>query len=310
MVAKRKRWVCQERSLSNRNDRGFLSRGIAKTVAPATREVHRGRVARYLRYLKGTGKVYGLESWVDFLSAIFVQGAAGETVYQYRCALLFVQREALQKGSDLFADDDSLKRACDGLRHVHRLEVASVRGAITLEMLGQLVTLDHEYGVAFKVLFFGVLRVSQLLQMRSGDYVWSDGGILTVRTDKRVRCGRRTSHVHKKLVPSPELRSILGPLQELVPHGGFLFGWVDLNRARDLIVSAAKTFKWPSHLVFDGVHCLRHGGAGELRKRHFSMCSALENPCGMSRSVVTMYSCPNAFRKDRRGVGRREAAGN
>lgn len=277
---RRQRWSGRTNTIAPRHDsKQFLSRGTILTVKPTTAKGYFDRIRKYLLFLVRTGMPYSMESFTEFLSAIFRQGAAGPTLNGYRSALIFFQRATLTQE---WGTDPQLARACKGFQYHHRQNNIQ-RGAITVGMLHELMSLDPIYALPFAVLFFGILRIGQLKGICSGDLsVTPPSASLWIRVDKRVKASSNLHQQgHWKDVINQELIDYLEPLQAKLPHGTPLFRWVSDDRLLELVDVAAKRFRWPTNVLFDGVHCLRHGGAtfiknkaGPIHLRSAGMCQA------------------------------------
>ena len=82
------------------------------------------------------------------------------------------------------------------------------------------------------------------------------------------------------------------------PHGEPVFPWFTSAAANDLIHRAAKHFAWPPKLLWDGVHCLRHGGAQRLKEFIVAMLAQLGPVAAMSKATAFRYTRLNALRVD------------
>jgi hypothetical protein len=166
---------------------------------------------------------------------------------------------------------------------------------VTREMLGQLCSLDDYYGLAFEVMFWGCLRLQELLEIRVGDYFW-DGttGVLSVRKDKRLRRGARvTQTFHKKRCSSIRLKEILQEAQLVLRHGERIFRRFKPVRARSLVQQAAGVFQWPEGVVYDGVHCVRHGAANEAESFAGVTQALMGEFTAMTQGTRRRYIRPN-----------------
>lgn len=285
------RWKVNIGSLRTVPGENFLQSGIGRSVTKHTKELYYGRVRQFVTYLKETKKPYALESYLEFLAAIYDQGAKGTTLWNHRSALVFVQR-MVGDPKHLWAEDRNLRLALEGYRYEHRLR-AVPRGTITVTMLKELCSLDEVYGVAFRVVFYGVLRKGQLEKLRSGDYKWDgDVGHLTLRQNKRVNARTCTKEEHTvvKTVYSSELKEVLIRLQALVEHGRPLFAWVEESVVASLMLEAAERFRWPKEVFYDGLHVLRHGGSFESRRRARATEAQEQDECMMSANTLKWYS--------------------
>jgi integrase len=281
-------------SLDRGVDKGFIRKGVDLSVRTTTRETYRFRTDAFWSYLQISDKRYCKQSFADFLSAIYRQGCAGSTLNGYRCALLHWQR---RKGEKTWARDEDLTIACNGYKFRH-LQTTPGRGAITQDMLEELASLDKRYAVVFRMLFYGILRIAELEGIRSGDFIEdNEGGQLLIRKDKRFTARSKiTQQEHFKPIIFEEGRFILRELQRQIPRGAPMFAWIERNRTLELVNKAASVFKWPLDLVFDGNHCLRHGGATFAAK--FTNEKAMEAAC-MSQTTFRHYSQENRQRRRR-----------
>jgi integrase len=166
-------------------------------------------------------------------------------------------------------------------------------------MLRQLVSIaDPEAACIFTVLFLGVLRISELELIRSGDFVVAEGesAQLLLRTNKKLTARGKTSEaVHWKPVVSDELKEVLRKRQASVSFGELLFPRVNRTRLDALVKAASEQFDWPSELIFDGVHCLRHGGA-QFYASHNLGQERQQELCVRGKVTHRHYTCPNVNR--------------
>ena len=281
----RGRWVPDWAQIADAGWEDFVADGIRKTVAPETQRKYRAAFSRLVDFLVRLWLPFTLEGLTRFLHACREQGARGTTLEGYRSAVLWVQRV---QGLDQFASDDRLQRAVDGYRHFDKCNGVP-RGAITMAMLQELLELFPNYREVFEVIFLCVLRVTQLVRMRIGDATRTPDGavVLTVRAEKRNKCGTPYTSVSRKEVVHPMAKELLGRLQARGVHGALMFPQFSPTAANEVIQRAAATFKWPSGLQFDGVHCLRHGGCQFVKHFIATLLAGMGGPCAMSSGTIT-----------------------
>ena len=289
------RWVPNWPALSDIGWGFFLSEGIQKTVATDTQKKYRSSFSRFVDFLVLMALPFNLEGLVRFLQACRQQGARGSTLEGYRSAVLWIQRI---HGMDTFAADDRLVRAVEGFRHFDKCNGVP-RGAVTHAMLKHLLAMFPQWEDVFWVIFLCVLRVTQLARMRVGDAVMTPDGavVLTVRAEKRNRCGTVYTSVSRKEVVHPQAKELLGRLQQNRAHGELLFPRFCSAEANAVIQQAAIVLAWPSGLQFDGVHCLRHGGCQFIKQFLASLMAGMGGACAMSAGTITgVYGRLNEIR--------------
>lgn len=291
----RKKFAFDSHLVSKEDGLQFLRKGASLMVREATKKVYNGRVDKYRSYLRRTGETESLLSFSGFLANLFRQGAAGTTLAGYRAAVLYAQKVEL---SEQWADDKRLINACKGFAYSYRLS-APQRGVINVTMLRQLQSLDLLYKIPFGLLFFGVLRVSELERMRVGDLVTSEEGTqLWVRKDKRVTALRSFQQEgHWKEIVSREFIEYVEALSNQAKHGSPLFAWVKRDKMLQLVELAAGVFSWPVDVIYDGVHCLRHGGANYLQTSLQATNSLVQKAAVMSEGTRKFYSRANRLRQ-------------
>ena len=284
-----------ENDVSSVGWKALLRNVFKKGVSKKTRKQYRGRLLRYVNFVADKGLVLGKESVLRFIAVLWRQGAAGGTIEGHRSAIVYAQRA---NGMEESAGDRDVLRITKAMVHITK-SVRTQRAAITLKQLDQLCSLDEKYAYAFKVGFFGILRLKQLKKVRCGDFEAGSEPTLLVRRDKRCRQGRRPrgDQKHRKEVLFGELGLILEPMQELFEAGTRMFDWVDENRARALVKRAARVFKWPRLKInYDGFHCCRHGGAREAKLRVLFAAERCANGAAMARGTFAGYSRANRVR--------------
>lgn len=244
-------------------------------IAASTLTQYGRRIGFVRRYFGDRDQT--IDAFLGMLFALRSQGAAGSTLTGYRCAWAHHQRRSRQP---TWAENEVVKRFCAAFE-LEDKRVRPQRGMVTREMLGQLCSLDQYYGLAFEVMFWGCLRLEELRRLCVGDYFW-DGttGVLSLRTDKRLRRNARiTQTFHKKRCPSHRLRDVLLEAQVALPFGTLVFKRFRPLVARALVKRASELFEWPGGVVYDGVHCIRHGAANEA-----------ESFSGMAQALVGEFS--------------------
>lgn len=289
------RWLPNWAQMNDAGWEGFVTDGIQKTVATETQKKYRAAFSRLIDFLVMMALPFNLEGLVRFLHACRQQGARGSTLEGYRSAVLWVQRA---QGLETFAENDRLQRAVEGFRHFDKCHGVP-RGAITFEMLRQLLGGFPLCEDAFLVIFLCVLRVTQLLRMRVGDAVVTPDGsvILTVRAEKRNRCGTPYTSISRKEIVHPLAKELLGRLQQGRVHGELIFPKFSPAEANEIIQRAAVMFRWPSGLQFDGVHCLRHGGCQFIKNFVAALLAGMRGPCAMAAGTITgVYGRLNEIR--------------
>ncbi len=83
---------------------------------------------------------------------------------------------------------------------------------------------------------------------------------------------------------------------DYTPHGKPIFTWFNEQKAREIIHRSAIKFAWPAEVMFDGPHCLRHGGAAEADLGAQALLRQ-EISC-MSRGTWKHYADPKLTRED------------
>ena len=271
----------------------FVSKGIALTVRTGTAASYEARFKRFFEFCFKRSLDLELDSFVKFLSGCRKQGARGQTLEGYRCALVWIQR---QWGMELWGATPMIIRAIKGYKYNDK-QKATPRGAITYNMLEQLCELVPEMAVVMFVVFFCVLRVGQAARARFGDASFGvNGTTLLVRRDKRCNAdnGKPLTAVKEILLPAGI--ELLKALAQTGKHGELMFPGFKAAAANAAIHRAAKHFKWPAGLEFDGMHCLRHGGAQELKKFIVEVLARMGPGAHMCQSTAQHYARLNELR--------------
>lgn len=179
--------------------------------------------------------------------------------------------------------------------------VKAVRGTVTCKMLEELLeltllTAPHMYD-AITVQFGAALRVSQLVDIKSGDFLAATNPpSLEIRKDKR-RNARTLNKpgigTHHKPILCEKAAKVLALLQAQTTRGELIFPrkkW-NIQQYNRHIQTAAVVLGWSSSLKWDGSHVLRHGGTAfivsNMKGRDLA---SLKGACVMSESMITHYS--------------------
>jgi len=272
----------------------FVQTGVMLTVRGDTGSKYIGVAVRFFDFLEDRGLAFSEEAFLRFLHACRKQGASGQTLEGYRASMLWLQR-AFQ--IDPWASNPLLVRAIKGYKYADRL-TRPPRGAILEPMLRQLGARFPRLAVPAAVTFYCVLRRRQTEKLLASDVqAFGDGRvILTLRADKRAKADNERQVVTRKEIVLPEGQAILKelvkgmrPTQKLFPS----FRAEDLDKA---VAACAKIYAWPPNLVYDGMHCLRHGGASALRAFFSRLWSSMGAPAAMSAPTAQWYSRMNELR--------------
>jgi hypothetical protein len=257
------RWIPNWDTLDDSGGASFIANGIALTVRDATADKYRGSLRHVIMFMVKRNYPLELSSFCKFLSGCRRQGAAGSTLEGYRSAMVWSLRCT---GASAWADDPLLIRAIKGFKYQDRL-IRQPRGAVDCSMLEELCGRNPDYAVFYIVIFFGVFRVSQALALEGGDAsCTADGRVMvTVRADKRMKCGNTRQVVSQKEVVHPRAKEIILTALRSVPHGVKVFASLDPEKASLAVKLTAIALRWPAGLLWDGVHCLRHGGVQLMR---------------------------------------------
>jgi len=288
------RWNPDWESLDDAGWETFVPLGYSYSVRRERKARYFACFSRYVDFCVRKDLPIGLPALTRFLHGMRSQGAKGKTVEAYRCGVLFVQRVY---GLAQFATEKDLCDAIQGYIYFDKLHCVQ-RGAITQPMLDQLITVDSTYAPAFLLIFFAVLRVGQFSRLLVGDAViLGDQCTLTLRQDKRNRAGTVQTHITHKTVVMPVAKAVLEAAQVNRPRGEVMFPWFSEVEANQIIHTAAIQFGWPTGLVYDGVHCLRHGGCQAAKVFIAKLLAQLGPVAGMAPStVVGVYARLNEAR--------------
>ena len=290
----RNRYTFRQEALDPAGHKGFITRGIALTVLSDTKRKYTTAFRRFVVFLIREKRPMTLDSFEAFLQACRSQGAKGPTLEGYRSGVLLVQRA---HGLKTFAEDPRLRRAIKGYAYADKISGVP-RGSITEVMLRQLWTTVPAIARITGIIFYAVLRSGQAARYCAGDLVVGPDGraTLTVRTDKRRRAGNNVVEVSTKEIVSPEAKALLAAAARGKPHGARCFPNFDERKLSETIRAAATTCGWPAGLEYDGVHCLRHGGAQHVRALVENILAHMGNPCAMSPTTAAWYSRLNEIR--------------
>ena len=83
---------------------------------------------------------------------------------------------------------------------------------------------------------------------------------------------------------------------QVTPHGELVFPWFSPKKANEIVHRAARHFAWPPKLLWDGMHCLRHGGAQRLKSFIVAMMARFGPVAAMATSTAQRYTKLNALR--------------
>ena len=288
------RWKLNLATLDDSGAGEFLGKGVALTVRDVTAEKYSAAVATFILFLVERDIRFDLPGFIRYLAACRKQGAAAGTLSGFRAAVVWAQRCA---GTHTWGEDPILIRALKGYAYQDKLR-RPPRGAINWGMVEELVGLFPNHGNAYAAIFLCVLRKSQAEKMRGGDARMNAAGqvSLTVRVDKRNKAGSIYEHTAVKEILSRDAKTLIMSLSGMVPHGKLVFAGVDFSVLSEDIKKAAILLRWPTNLLFDGVHCLRHGGAQMVKAFVASVLERAGNNCGMGAKTAQWYSRMNEVR--------------
>jgi len=290
------RWVPKYEELDESGYETFIQEGVKSTVRKDTDSKYTGAGERYVAFIKARGLPYGYDSFVAFLHACRKQGASAQTLEGYRAAMVWLQR---MFDADQWAANPLLARALKGYKYADKL-TRPPRGAILEPMLLQLQERHPGLAIPAATTFYCVLRRAQTERLRAGDIQCFEDGrvVLTLRADKRANANNSRQLVTRKEVVLPKGQFLLRELatrrrtwHKLFPN----FKAEDLDRA---IAETARAAGWPAKLVYDGMHCLRHGGASALRSFLSGLLASMGDPAAMSAATAAWYSRMNTIRVD------------
>ena len=288
------RWQYDLSTLTDAGWERFVTRGIQLSVNTESATKYKNSVRRFVTFLNDRHLPFAFVSLVRFLCGCRTQGARGGTLEGIRSAIAWMQRVV---GMEEWACSAALSRAIKGFCYQDKLRRIP-RGAVEFPMLEQLGNLDAKYKRAFWLAYFAVLRVGQLKRMLGGDAIFGEDEscILTIRRDKRCNANNSRELTSRKEVLLPEGKALLRALMAVTPHGQLVFPWFVSAEANAIIHRAAKHFAWPPKLQWDGMHCLRHGGAQRLKAFIVTLMARFGPVAAMATSTAQRYTKLNALR--------------
>jgi len=193
--------------------------------------------------------------------------------------------------------DQGLVVAIKGYKYLDK-QTRPPRGAILTSMLRQL---EHRYPLLAAVAdttFYCVLRRKQVERMLAGDVQEGSEGrlILTVRAEKRANARNDVQMVTRKEIVLPEAKLLLRSLVRRLKPRQRIFPNFSADALDQAISECATHFGWPADLVYDGMHCLRHGGATVVREYFSRLLGSMGNPAAMAPPTALWYSRLNELR--------------
>lgn len=258
-------------SRRSRSEVKTLLRKTAKqSVAKTTKikyKYQRGVMKRFLN--KRGWRVMTSRRFEDFLAGLIVAGRAGRTAATYVAAWKFwreVDGREPPKETRLI----KIRRVIAGMKYQGGKAPNLPRGALDSGMLKQLrwhcrVNGLHEMGDGFALVWYGMLRHNQVMELRRCDArMYARKGPLLALGKKKAFCAQRCSYKyldHFKAVPN--CRSLLKHVCKGKRGRDKLFPSWSKALARELIKEAARLFEWDPNVKWDGVHCMRHGATQE-----------------------------------------------
>jgi len=289
-----KKWRPRWDDLDDSGFESFVIQGVRHSVRTGTGDKYMAAVGRFITFIDTRGLPYDLPSFLRFLHACRKQGASGSTLSGYRAAMLWHQR---QFGATLWAMDQGLGVAIKGYKYLDK-QTRPPRGAILTPMLRQL---EHRYPLLAAVAdttFYCVLRRRQVERMLAGDIQEGSEGrlVLTVRAEKRANARNGVQMVTRKEIVLPEAKLLLRRLAQGMKPRQRLFPNFNAAALDHAISECATHFGWPTDLVYDGMHCLRHGGATVVREYFSRLLAAMGNPAAMAPATALWYSRLNELR--------------
>lgn len=252
------------------SNREFRAAALAARIA-STAEYER-RVAAVRLVVAGEGEVVPVEgvSYDNFLTYARVTWPGrncARTLASYLAAIDSYNRDRrIRWGADDVAD---AYRVVAGLRATEAEKAP--RGALTQEKLAvvreDLSSAGHvEVADALAVLWDIVGRSNDIALLTRRRVVLSGRGVMSVLVNnklalyKKKEVGGFDAHV----VRSEEAKAILLRQIQRVRHDDdLLFPTWDPRLVATSIRRCAEACGWPSHLVWDGPHCARHGAAAD-----------------------------------------------
>ena len=289
-----KRWKPDWPALDDTGFETFVLQGVKGSVREGTGDKYMRAVVHFVEFIDERRLPYDLDSFTRFLHACRKQGASGSTLSGYRAANLWLQR---QFGVDLWAMNQGLVVAIKGYKYQDKL-TRPPRGAILASMLLQLERRYPSLAIVAATTYYCVLRRKQVERMLASDIQESADGrmMLTVRSEKRANARNAVQLVSRKEIVLPEAKVILRTLAKSFRPRQRIFADFKAAELDAAIAECARHFGWPAGLVYDGMHCLRHGGATALREFLSRVIASMGNPAAMSAPTALWYSRLNELR--------------
>jgi integrase len=299
-------------TMSENEARDILAEG---TVNENTLKSYEGMVKKIVNFLKGKkltkGKFY---QFLVFFGRL--DHWQPSTAAKYRVALLHTQRKGRHCGPNghCWAADADVKKLCLGIGRASKTPPGPQRGAVTAIMLQQafaalakagtpVPALDKSY---LRLTYEGALRRNELATMRTKKISCPDGKrfFVQLEVDKRSKAGTPYKGIHGRLVTKAFVTLYdaitlgKGPNDYVIPETPTTV----MDRLNTYIQRAAVLCKWYPGLVFDGVHCLRHGHAVDFHN-DAHLCERMnclqENADAYSRSnEARLLGCRKRSRTD------------
>lgn len=255
--------------------RRLLDAGIQE----ATRRQYHGLFVRMEQFRMELGTVeWNKETFfrlLDQLTAVGITNAES-----WRAAL--VHCLAVEGKETRFLDSAEVRKATEGVALQARLNKEEARGTVTLNMMRDLVTLlakggQHDTANFAIVIYECQLRSHEAGLIRAGDF-YEEGRAkwLMVRKDKRQNRKNTRPRSFEKIIPEKGYM-VLQQIAAEKKHGQELF----LEPKRLIgqlsrgIKEAARIYKWPTGVKWDGAHILRHGGTRPIVEQAARTMTAL-----------------------------------
>ncbi len=242
---------------------------VDEGVQYATRHQYELKTKRLEAFREELNAPWSEELFIAFLREVRESGL--KEAESFRSALL---HHLTREGKDTdFLRTEAVRKATEGIRLQHAIRDRP-QGTITEAMFEEWVTWlrgKGELSVAIfsTVIYCTQLRISEACDLRVGDaQVDADGGLVTLRKDKRVTRRRMRNGVLEKHISKKTL-ALYRRLEGDRGIGDYLFpeGHRMAKRIRELLKEAARVLKWPTGVEFRGPHAFRHGGTALLKKR-------------------------------------------
>lgn len=243
-------------------------------------------------------------SFFQFLFLVAQQGLA--SAEGYRSGVLRRQRS---EGTEPWAADDDVVRACKGVRVLGRVGAVD-KGTLTEPMFAAFFKWLGEKGLiqlqnAAALAYFASLRINELKLIRVGDLQDAPTEeealgcpfILTLRMSKRADAA--APQIEYKPVDAQTAR-VFGVCAAAVSNvvGAWLFPRSLDVALRAALVEAAKALGWPVDLDYSGTHVLRNAGSKRISKRIEGILAAFFSQ--QTAPQFAEYARSNSERKRRR----------